>query len=296
MIARIVRRFRTPPSRSIIHQLELHPYDQESQDLIGEGDWPEGWDVPAEDLIQEQFDFAAPSEAKRLVIILSTQRSGSTFLCESLAALGFGRPHEYFQDSQYMQILARRWPFVAEGRIDWPAFVHHLREKRTTPNGVLAVNVHGRHLPKFMRALPHMEDLEKLCVVVSRHNVLEQAISLNEARQTRRWSAHYSSLRAAQYDYPGTKYALFQIQEQMAKIEAFMEVLGAPVMRVHYEDLTADPPSVLASITGMDPASVAAALEAQRGTSLSKQADAAGRKATLLRFASDYLSDRRSTF
>lgn len=245
--------------------------------------------IPPEDLIQARFDSEYNVPPQELLIILSSQRSGSTLLCESLFAIDYCVAHEYFQEFQYLQILADRWPFVSNGCIDWAAFISHLERARTSPTGILGINAHGSHLPRFARALPYFSSSRRRCVIVNRDDLLNQALSLSEARQTRRWSIHFKASGDWQYDFEHAKACLDEIQLHNVKIQAFAAALGCQLERVRFEELGADPVAVLSRLTGIKEIEVSNKLARNRTTTLSKQSDGDRRKAAVGRFARDLM-------
>lgn len=253
--------------------------------------------IPNVDLIQARFDRADCPEARSLLLILSTERSGSTLLCEQLAALDHCYAHEYFQASQYLQILTERWSCLDGDYVAWDRFAKALRAHRTAPSGVLGINLHGRHLPHFRRAAAHFADLPTQYLHVVRRDSIGQALSFHEARQTGQWSAHFpKGEEDAGYDYEGVRNALAYLQYQNSRIEAFVRAAGAEARTVVYEELVADPAGVLSDITGMASDQVAERLGAQRETSVRRQSDPTERREQARRFAEDFLSERRSTF
>ena len=141
-------------------------------------------------------------------LVCATERSGSTLLCELLAATGVaGRPEEYFeflsatgrarQPREYFPEDAD--PSILEllAPLDAPLapVPHRLRladalERGTTSNGVFGAKMMWAYLPDF---LAHGEPEEQLgplrWVHVERRDTLAQAISLWRAVQTAQWRA-----------------------------------------------------------------------------------------------------------
>lgn len=247
--------------------------------------------VPEADMIQARFDVADAPAASELLLILSTQRSGSTFLCEQLAALDYCYAHEYFQHFQYMQILAERWDFAGKGTVDWELFAAALRRHRTAPTGILAINLHGSHLDRFERAAAHLADLPTRYLHVTRRDIVGQALSFHEARQSSQWSAHFAKVKEPEYSYPGTRKALEWLQEQNARISAYLAARGVAAESVVYEELVADPAAIIARITGREQDHVREQLQRERPTSTRPQRKPAERRRRARQFALDYLRD-----
>lgn len=252
--------------------------------------------IPDVDLIQARFDRAACPEARSLLLILSTERSGSTLLCEQLAALDYCYAHEYFQASQYLQILTERWSCLDRDHVAWDRFATALRAYRTAPSGVLGINLHGRHLSHFRRAAAHFADLPTQYLHVVRRDSIGQALSFHEARQTGQWSTHFPKGDGAGYDYEGVRKALAYLQYQNARISAFLEASGAQARTVVYEELVADPAGILSAITGIAADDIEARLGVQRETSVRRQSDPDERRAQARRFAEEFLGETTTTF
>lgn len=163
---------------------------------------------------------------RRAYIVCSTQRSGSSYLCELLSSTGVaGNPQEYFEaraetgmpphPGYFLAGLPRTGagirddlrPTDAPGYSDlrtvdgWAAHLERTFRLGTTANGVFAaklmwnqvsdVDVHAAALPEFA-GLTGSELLEALFghpsyVWMRRRDKVRQAISLWRALQTRTW-------------------------------------------------------------------------------------------------------------
>ncbi|MFC7404658.1 Stf0 family sulfotransferase [Georgenia alba] len=185
--------------------------------------------------------------------MLSTQRSGSTFLCDQLRLRGGFVTHEYFNARYYLPILAERWACLSPaGVLDVPRYVAQLRSRRAGDNGVLGVNVHGSQLPVFLQFLDHLTDLEVQVVRVEREDKLAQAVSMAIAEQTRQWSRHFSPVATPRYDPDHITRKLEDIARQTAMIEAFCAVTGFDARTTTYERMTADGQDPLSVVDGIE--------------------------------------------
>src|SRR3954452_23995301 len=141
-------------------------------------------------------------------LVCATERSGSTLLCELLAAAGVaGRPEEYFEflngsgrvrqpreyfeeadDPSILELLAPLRPPLPP--TPWDERLADARKRGTTPNGVFGAKMMWAYLEDF---LTHGEPEEQLgplrWVHVERRDTLAQAISLWRAVQTAQWRA-----------------------------------------------------------------------------------------------------------
>jgi trehalose 2-sulfotransferase len=141
-------------------------------------------------------------------LVCATERSGSTLLCELLAATGVaGRPEEYFeslsatgrarQPREYFpadadpEILALLAPLQAPlPAVRWEARLADARRRGTTPNGVFGAKMMWAYLPDFLAHGNPEQQLGPLrWLHVERRDTLAQAISLWRAVQTAQWRA-----------------------------------------------------------------------------------------------------------
>jgi LPS sulfotransferase NodH len=201
--------------------------------------------VPAVDFVDERYDVDRHVSPTDVLVILSTPRSGSTWLCELLRLNDVCLPHEYFQPGQYMPILAARWQCLDRATLDEAAYVRNLARYRTYPNGWLAINLHGSHLKYFSRMKRHLGDVRYHYVHLMRRNVVAQAVSYDIASQTAQWTSGFAATKDADYRFDRIHEKLRRIQHQNALIQAFLLACDALPVTVHYEDLVDDAEAVL---------------------------------------------------
>jgi LPS sulfotransferase NodH len=241
--------------------------------------------IPDADFVSAAFDVEASTPPRRMVVVLSTPRSGSTYLCELLHRAGLCTAHEYFQPYQYLPLLAHRWGCVERGHVSWPSYARALERHRTSPQGVLGVNIHGSHVRHFLQALPWLTAPDAAYLWLRRRDKLRQAVSYGIARQTRQWSTHFARGAEPRYDYAAFARLLGAIHEQEDLIRAFLHE-RAPVHRtLDYEDLVDDPAGSLKSALGVESAATPTASE----PGLRRQGDATN-EGFLSRFVQDVLA------
>ena len=231
--------------------LEIRYSRANGRNFLPEPEIPLGWRVAEEDFIQEHFDFSSAPRPTDLLIILSTPRSGSTFLSSLLFEANFGLPHEYLQASQYMQILNDRWNFTQERtkRINWRNFVIALADKRTSQNGWLAINAHASHLPRLSKALPYWSDLNWHVVHLERKDTIGQAISWCEARTKRKWTNDFLEIGEWHYDFHEVKSAYDTILAQNSSLSRIRRLMKSSSVSISYEEVIRDPVRSLERIT-----------------------------------------------
>jgi|GEM_PF-3088693 len=259
-------------------------------DYLPIADMQEGWSIPEEDFISSRFDFAQETPPKRLFLLLSTPRSGSTWLSDLLRRSSISIPHEYFQASQYMQVMNERWHFADpdSGRIEWSVFASRLRAARTGENGWLAINLHGSHLARFSRAATMFSDLSWTVVHLRRDDLVSQALSWCEARATRKWAASFEAASEWAYDYDKVEQAIALLQRQNLLIETWIRANGLEATTIGFDQLKAEPAGTVAGLTGLEREHVQTMLDASH-SSVVRQSSAQMRDVFRQRFEEEFL-------
>lgn len=138
-----------------------------------------------ENQFDEAHDFGRTQHTDKTLIIASTVRSGSHMLGHILHQTGaFGFPLEY-ANRQNLQ----RWKQQLK-LPDTDAVLRELMRRRTSPNGVFGIKLHYCHLAElggFARLAGLFPDPH--FVLLTRHDLLAQAVSLSRAKQTGAWIA-----------------------------------------------------------------------------------------------------------
>lgn len=208
--------------------------------------------IPQEDLVDAQYDVDCGAATTDLLLILSTQRSGSTLLADLLRQSNVCLPHEYFQPYHYLPLLADRWGCIENGLLNKQAYLDSLFRFRTFPNGWLGINLHGVHLETFARFGDFAGDLNMHYVHLQRRDLISQAVSYEIASQTGQWSSFFKGSGEARYNFRSVKKRLRFIEEQNATIHAYLAERGEPCHTIYYEDLIGKPETMLKTIAGAD--------------------------------------------
>lgn len=221
-------------------------------------------DLPSEDFADAQFDRDTGVEPRELLLILSTPRSGSTLACNILHQAGHCTAHEYFQPFQVRPAMAARWG-VAEG--DDAGHVAALARWRTSPGGVLGINLHVHHLPAFERARAFLPASIRTTrhLWISRRDKLGQAVSYEIARQTRQWSSAYDKAREPEYDYDRILRALCGLKGSDAAIRRYLWRRGQFIRPLCYEEFATNPGLVLKAAGSLSEAAPPASIRRQGG-------------------------------
>jgi LPS sulfotransferase NodH len=174
-------------------------------------------------------------------IVCALPRSGSSLLCELLAATELaGAPSEVFDRNQ-MQEYRRVW---SAATLD--EYLNALTAKKTSPNGVFGIKAHYHQLvetfgdTELTRVSP--DDLgdgfpDLRLVYISRADHVRQAVSFARATQTEQWtSAHDAAITPPVYDREQISSLLDWIEREEIAWETFFDESDAPLFRVVYED------------------------------------------------------------
>jgi LPS sulfotransferase NodH len=220
-------------------------------------------------------------------VLCGTPRSGSTLLCEMLAATGVaGRPNSYFRQED-MEAWADAWGVPRPQGIEGPGFdrdyLAALRREGSAGTGVFDLRLMWASVADAGRRLSRALDADRdlaasleaafgpvLYVHVSRTDKVAQAVSRVRAEQSGLWhrAADGSVLEGAAVPAP-VSYDETRIAELVAELEAdeaawhaFFVGRGIRPLQLVYEKVATDPQAAVASILaalGLDPAAMTAA-------------------------------------
>lgn len=176
-------------------------------------------------------------------LIASTQRSGSYFLSHLLHSTGqLGAPLEYLHPEH-----AEPWQRELEAD-NFPAMMHKLFERRTSPNGWFGIKAHWDHF-EFGRknGLDDLVRVERF-IRIERRDRIAQAVSLALARQTKAWLSMQEQIREPEYQDHAIERALNTLNRQSRKWDEWAAAAGVRPLQVYYEDLVAEPLEVVNEI------------------------------------------------
>lgn len=194
--------------------------------------------LPCQDLVNEQFDLHRKKTTESILIIFSTPRSGSTYLCNLLQANDLCCTHEYFQLEQYLPILAQRWGCIADNLIDRRKYIQSLFEMRTADNGWLGINLHSHHIKTFERFRKFLP--ESICIHymhLIRRDTLAQAISFEIAEQTGQWTSFFKEKAEPIYNFPSISAKVKNISDGNFFINTYIRNNKLSCAEIYYEDL-----------------------------------------------------------
>ena len=159
-----------------------------------------------------------PGLPTRKVAFLSTERSGSSFLCDALDNTGqFGIPDEYFS-LKYINTWAKLNQFD-EGDVDLTKYLDFLFRKTTSANGVFSVKIHA-----YQHALLKKQGLEFFGLgfdrvyKITRHDKISQAFSFAKADLTKAWQSGDKPLAEASVQFTH----ICRYLQQLAEYDSYM--------------------------------------------------------------------------
>ena len=203
-------------------------------------------DIPSQDLSDSQFDLTEEHQTTNILVIFSTPRCGSTYFCNLLHANDFCIPHEYFQLEQYLPTLARRWGCISNGILDKKNYIQSLCSKRTKKNGWLGVNLHSHHIKTFEDFKVHFpKNTTFYYIQLMRKDILEQAVSYEIAEQTGQWTSFFKKRKEPEYNFSAISAKVKSIKNGSFFIKKYIEENKLACLDIYYENLLADPDSVL---------------------------------------------------
>jgi len=209
-------------------------------------------------------------------IVCATPRSGSTLLCQALAATGLaGRPEEYFEArratgaprsaADYFEGAAFELgrvprPAVPEysslaGIEDYRDHLAAVLERGTGPNGVFGAKLMWAHVDDFTalaRTLPELEhaDLGEILaalvgevdyVWVRRRDEVRQAVSLWRAIQTQAWRSDGGRPeRPARYSFHAIDHLLNRLRADDRAWQRYFGRQSVVPLEIVYEDMAED--------------------------------------------------------
>jgi LPS sulfotransferase NodH len=135
------------------------------------------------DQFSEIHDFPKVEKPSKVLVIASTARCGSHMLGHALHQTNqFGFPLEYVNPANLEEWKKRT------GSNSLKEVLEAIQRRRTSPNGVFGIKIHYSHIQIFGGFEKVMQFFPNACyVLLSRNDVLRQAVSLSIAKQTGVW-------------------------------------------------------------------------------------------------------------
>jgi len=177
-------------------------------------------------------------------LIATTPRSGSHYLGHLLTSTGLlGTPMEYFHPKQIENWKNRfGCEHVAE-------VLPHLFRRRTSATGWFGVKAHWPQFEPVCAQSRVMELLDfRKHIRIYREDRVAQAVSLVMAYQTNAWLSFHRPAASPCYDFDAIKREMENIEGELAKWDDYFRLREIEPIRVHYEELSANPERVVSAI------------------------------------------------
>lgn len=179
---------------------------------------------PSNDFIDEKYDQVSDVPIKKIIVLFSTERSGSTFFCETLHQSKICLMHEYLQPYNYMPVIAQRWEAIDSNKVNINHFWQQLKRHRMSKDGVLGINLHGSHIYLFEQMLAYLDDVEIKYFYIKRKNTLSQAISYEIASQNQAWSSEFkNNTPTLIYNFDSILQKVRRLEHDNLKVKIFIE-------------------------------------------------------------------------
>ena len=209
-------------------------------------------------------------ETKKLLVVASVERTGSTLLCSILrGTLAAGTPVEYlnihtqnfarFRDkygvptitptrrpiSAIRKLLRRSpWRDISYfSRHSYRRYLTRLAEVNTTQNGVFGIKMHWNQYKRHMLDLGldiHYWNVPVRWVRIMRQNEIRQAISFVRASQSESWNSNMEMQREPIYDGDAIESALARITDENSQWQKYFVDNNIVPLDITYEQLTRD--------------------------------------------------------
>ncbi|QJR80188.1 Stf0 sulfotransferase [Alteromonas pelagimontana] len=212
-----------------------------------------------EDQFADKYDYPHQTATSKILVIASTVRSGSHMLGHVLRETGaFGFPLEYV-NAKNLEKWKKKF-----GVNDVASVLQELKARRTSTNGVFGIKIHYSHVQAAFGGFEKLKQLlpQAYFVLLSRDDVVAQAISLAIARQTGSWIAGQGdSDKTPEYRFEEIDNGLRRVIFENASWRYTFAATGSRYMELNFKDVKADPASAVLRIADfmdlqIDPQSV----------------------------------------
>lgn len=190
-----------------------------------------------ENQFSEEYDLPLVNRPTKTLVIASTGRCGSHMLGHALHQTNsFGFPLEYLNPANLLEWKRRL------GIRDTHEAVREIQRRRTSPNGVFGIKVHYPHL-QMIGGFTGLKELlpDAQYIVLTRSNVLAQAVSLTIAGQTGVWIAGQPAVKKdPTYRYDDVAYNLRRIILDTASWRYTLAAHGCNRLEMDFESVRSD--------------------------------------------------------
>lgn len=187
-----------------------------------------------EDQFEPGYDVDSSEHPHIFYALCSSPRSGSHFVGHLLRETDvLGVPLEYFH-----HLNLKRWSVMAAAA-DQETF-ECILSRRTGPNGCFGTKLHHSHLSAFVEVVRPSSLKAWHWILLTRGDLLGQAISMAIAGQTGAWISGQAPRQAAQFDRSLVETSLQRIVDMESGWRWFFATHDIPYLHLVYEDVMAD--------------------------------------------------------
>lgn len=222
-----------------------------------------------DDQFSESHDFPRVEKPSKVLVIASTGRCGSHMLGHALYETGkFGFPLEYANPDNLSEWKRRL------GIDDVREVLAEIQRRRTSPNGVFGIKIHYLHIQE-LGGFDGLTALfpEARYVLLSRKDVLRQAVSLALAIQTGVWIAGQKPFNEnPEYDHAQIDKCLRDTIRDNASWRYLLSASGCVYREMDFDQVRKDLGASIQEIAGflgveVDPGDIPEGLVTERQSS-----------------------------
>jgi len=218
------------------------------------------------ELYQEKYDIKPSHGIRTKYLILSSQRTGSTYITRRLCNVKdkFGMPSEYLNRRAISLMIQRIFPNEIKGKSDKPQgfgigkYMDGIQKIRTTADGYFGIKAQPHQIMRIAngKAAIAMEFINQFdqVILITRKNKLSQAISLSLAALTGKWSVDDrkdTKLNDKEQSiiYPLVLNNLNQLIKEDQFIMSIGKAFQKPNIHLEYEEIESDSNAAFKRIT-----------------------------------------------
>jgi LPS sulfotransferase NodH len=176
-------------------------------------------------------------------VILTSQRSGSTYLCHLLRSTKrLGVPREYFTPGVKKHIPFDGDPDDIETRFQ------AVQSLGATSNGAYGVKIIAQTMQVSLQSRWPLRLPGLRLIYLERRDLLGQAISLAKAERSLQWMSWQQARNPVEYSGEQIERCLRNIINWNAMLRHWLARNDLPVSLYFYEDIVADPQSIVDAI------------------------------------------------
>ena len=187
----------------------------------------------------EKFDFPLFCDTPTLkYMIAAVPRSGSTSFANTMWSTGcLGCPLEY-TNLRGVGLMRDRFRHM-HSKEYWM----QVQKVRTSPNGTFGFKTFIPDLVDILRSQPELLPLvdSRFVIYFTRRDKIAQAVSCYRASKTGGWSFDSVLQGMAEFDFNSIAFHLSLIDVQEKDWESLFRAIDTDPLRLHYEDVIADP-------------------------------------------------------